>query len=568
MGGTLETERAAKRERLRRYRAERLGPRVQFSAGLVLAGAVAFFFADIVFLGDRTLPAHAFQVMAAVFSLAVIVALRTDFGRRHAVTISTAYIALVVVLVAVIGAIRGEARADVVLHVVILLGVAVLLPWGIGPQLIVAAFVAVGTVFNAWVVDGSVLDPFDIQVLVAVAFGIAVSLAIAYELRRTASAEIARHEALLRSEAETRAHEEQLRMVMSSVPAILWTVDRQRRFRHLTGTALASIGVDPEDAIGRRLDDYLSDDENASAIVAAVEDAFAGDSSRQEIVYRDEYYRLDLEPLRDVSGQIVGAIGTSLNINDLKVAERELTELNAALEQRVTERTAEIESFTYAVSHDLRQPLRAVSGFASVIEESLGDRLDPGTREYLDRLRQGMTKMWRMIDDLLQLARVGGSKLRAVQTDVSALAADILEGLRDGDHGRGVEVSVEPGLIAFGDEGLVRLLLQNLLENAWKFTQRKEHAHIAFGSEGAKDGFVTFFVADDGAGFDMDHADKLFAPFQRLHHPDEFSGTGIGLATVARIVARHGGRVWAESGEDTGTIFRFTLPRADAFSKD
>lgn len=549
------------RELLRAHHAENLAPRVQFSAALVLVGALSFLVADIVFLEGRDLLAHALQVVAATLSGGVILALRSERGRRHSVRLATVYMSLVVTLVTVIGTLRGAARADVVLFAVILIGIAALLPWGLGPQLVICGIVAVGTVFNAWIVDGCLLQPFDIQVLVAMAFAIVVSLAVAYELLRTGRADLQQRQALERSEAQSREREGRLAMVLSSVPAVLWAVDRDLRLTSITGAPLAAQGFgDPGAWLGRQVQELVVDEPDAEALIDAVKAAAGGESICREARIGGEAFRIFAEPLRDAEGTGVGAIGTALNINDLKVAEKELTDLNAALEERVAERTAEIESFTYAVSHDLRQPLRGVNGYAAMIEESLGGGIDASTKQYLDRLRLGMEKMWGLIDGLLQLARVGGFEMNLEKVDVTAVADDLAEALRESDPSRTVRMRVERGLTAYGDAELIRLLLQNLLENSWKFTRDKQDASIELRGESHNGDFVTFCVVDNGAGFDMEHAGKLFGTFQRLHRDDEFAGTGIGLATVARIVSRHGGRVWAESHEGHGTTVHFTLP--------
>ncbi len=220
---------------------------------------------------------------------------------------------------------------------------------------------------------------------------------------------------------------------------------------------------------------------------------------------------------------------------------------------------AELEAFSYSVSHDLRAPLRSIDGFSAALLEDCGERLDERGRDHLRRVRAASARMATLIDDLLGLARVAKTEIRREPVDLSAVAREVLEGLRARDAGRRVEAVVAEGCVAQGDPRLLRLVLQNLLENAWKFTSKKDAARIEFGGERAADGAVAWFVRDDGAGFDMAHADRLFGTFQRLHSADEFPGTGVGLATVRRIVGRHGGRVLAEGAPGAGATFRFTL---------
>jgi signal transduction histidine kinase len=237
------------------------------------------------------------------------------------------------------------------------------------------------------------------------------------------------------------------------------------------------------------------------------------------------------------------------------------------LEQRVAERTAqlqvanrELESFSYSVSHDLRTPLRALDGFSQAVLEDYGDKLDDVGRGYLTRIRRGSQRMGDLIDSLLELSRVSRGTLRQENVDLTAIAHDIARNLRERDPARAVSVSVAEGLVVSGDQRLLRALLENLLANAWKFTARTDGAQIEFAlaPENGRPHRV-HVVRDNGAGFDMAHAAKLFGAFQRLHTDQEFQGTGVGLATAQRIVHRHGGEIWAESAPGRGAAFFFTL---------
>ena len=255
---------------------------------------------------------------------------------------------------------------------------------------------------------------------------------------------------------------------------------------------------------------------------------------------------------------------TMLDISDLKLAEGEIRALNADLERRVRESTAdlraanaELEAFSYSVSHDLRQPLRAIDGFCAILGQEQ-DRLDDDGRECLERVRAAAQKMARLIDDLLSLSRLSRREIRLTAVDLSALAGEILARLREAEPARRVESSVAPGCVVLTDAGLLEVLLDNLLRNAWKFTGTRDVAHIELGTT-EDDGLRVFCVRDDGAGFDAEYADKLFRPFSRLHREDEFPGHGIGLATVQRVVSRLGGRCWAEGAVDRGAAFFFTL---------
>jgi signal transduction histidine kinase len=217
----------------------------------------------------------------------------------------------------------------------------------------------------------------------------------------------------------------------------------------------------------------------------------------------------------------------------------------------------ELESFAYSVSHDLRAPLRVIDGFAQIVLEDYGDRLDALGSEHLKRIVAAASRMNSMIDTLLEMSRMTGRELQFERIDLSETARQLAEELRVADPDRSVEVAVQPGLSVEGDRTLLRLVLQNLLGNAFKFSAKTRDARIEFGRR--PDGDHAFFVRDNGAGFDMRFADRLFGMFQRLHSQSEFAGTGVGLATVQRIVRRHSGRIWAESEPGKGATFFFTM---------
>ncbi|HEX8986841.1 MAG TPA: PAS domain S-box protein [Rhodocyclaceae bacterium] len=249
------------------------------------------------------------------------------------------------------------------------------------------------------------------------------------------------------------------------------------------------------------------------------------------------------------------------DVTEQQLAQAEIRQLNAELEARVERRTAELleanrelESFAYSISHDLRAPLRGIDGFSRLLQEEYGAGLDQQGNEYLTRVRRAAQRLGTLIDDLLELSRVSRHEMRRVNVDLSAVAGDVVEDLRHGEPDRSVAVNIAPRCSAYGDPQLLRVLLENLLGNAWKYSRNKEGARIEFGHDEAG-----YFVRDNGAGFDMAYAQKLFMPFQRLHNPAEFEGSGIGLASAARVVRRHGGRIWAESSPGAGAVFRFTL---------
>jgi PAS domain S-box-containing protein len=269
------------------------------------------------------------------------------------------------------------------------------------------------------------------------------------------------------------------------------------------------------------------------------------------------YYHPDGRPAR--------LVGVGIDVTAQKTAELEVLRLNAELERRVAERTGqlqaankELEAFCYSVSHDLRAPLRSIRGFTEVLTERYSSQLDARGQEFLRRACESGHYLDELLESLLKLSRVSRSDLLSSSVGLSDLASLIAAELQASDPSRAVKFHIKPGLRAIGDEHLLRVVLENLLRNAWKFTSKRRVARIEFGLVEVPE--KAFFVRDNGAGFDPVYAGRLFGVFQRLHSMSEFPGVGVGLATVQRIIARHGGRVWADAAIDRGAVFYFVLP--------
>jgi PAS domain S-box-containing protein len=268
---------------------------------------------------------------------------------------------------------------------------------------------------------------------------------------------------------------------------------------------------------------------------------------------------ISLSPLETEEGLLVSA--AIRDVTQRKRMEEDVQKLNEDLRQRAAQLEAankELEAFSYSVSHDLRAPLRSIDGFSHVVLEDYGEQLPADARSYLERVRAAAQRMAVLIDDLLNLSRVTRTALQPRFINLSKMVEEILRDLQERHPDRSATVSLTPDLMVEADPHLMNIVLENLLSNAWKFTSRQEQAVIEFGQMShVKE--RTFYIRDNGVGFDMAYADKLFGVFQRLHSISDFPGTGVGLATVHRIISIHGGRIWAESAEGKGTTFYFTL---------
>ena len=371
-----------------------------------------------------------------------------------------------------------------------------------------------------------------------------------------------------RAEVSLRASEERLRLLVGSVrDYAIYMLDPEGHVRSWNVGARQIKGYTESEILGQHFSRfYTPEDVAAEKPAAALRAAVA--SGR----FEEENWRLRkdgsrfwadvvITAVRDDRGALVGFAKVTRDLTERKRAEQALRASEEQLRQYATQLEAankELEAFSYSVSHDLRAPLRSLDGFSQALLEDYHDRLDDTGRDFLQRVRAASQRMGTLIDDLLSLSRVTRGDLQVEKVDLSALATALAAELQRSDPQRDVRFAIAPDLVARGDPGLMRLVLQNLLGNAWKFTGKRSPAHVEVGSM-AHDGRRAFFVQDDGAGFDMAYAAKLFGAFQRLHASDEFPGSGIGLATVQRIIHRHGGQVWAEGTPGRGATFYFTL---------
>jgi PAS domain S-box-containing protein len=389
----------------------------------------------------------------------------------------------------------------------------------------------------------------------------------------TTRAIAATHEAEAREEA-LRTSELRFRGLLDAAPDAMIIVDSAGRIVLTNRQAKALFGYEPEELLGQPIeilvpegyraghvpqrDQFMTEPRTRPMGAGLALAARRKDGSEVPV-------EISLSPVTTRQGLLVTA--AVRDVTERKRAEAQIAALNADLQRRVLELTAvnrELETFSYSVSHDLRAPLRSIDGFSQALLEEYEPVIDDQGRDYLRRVRAAATRMGELIDDLLNLSRVTRREMRHERVDLAALARVAAEQLERAKLYPPVEfVTAEP-LVAAGDPHLLRIVLDNLLGNAWKFSSKAARPRVEFGVTVTDRGERAFFVRDNGVGFDMAHAGKLFGAFQRLHGMHEFPGTGIGLATVQRIIARHGGRVWADASPGQGATFSFTLGDAPA----
>ena len=378
--------------------------------------------------------------------------------------------------------------------------------------------------------------------------------------------------AFVQSTRALRELETRHREMVNHLREVIFRIDARGRFTYLNRAWEDLTGQPVSQAIGQRVLRWLSKDE-ARYLLARLEPLLDGRRDSMQVEVRTHtagqparWLEIAISARFDGSGGLESLSGSIEDITQRKQAESTLYDMNSELERRVKRRTAELEAsnreleaFSYSVSHDLRNPLRAIDGFSQIIIEDYGDQLDKMAHSHLGRIRAASQKLSTLIDDLIELGRLTRAPISRVVVDLSAIARTIARELHAEAPEREARVSIGLHLMARVDPMLARVMLEHLLRNAWAFTATCTPAEIEFDAR-LRNREVVFHVRDNGAGFDMAHVSQLFRPFNRLHDQADNSGTGIGLATVQRIVHRHGGRIWAEGAPGKGASFYFTLP--------
>ncbi|ATB35158.1 PAS domain-containing sensor histidine kinase [Cystobacter fuscus] len=373
------------------------------------------------------------------------------------------------------------------------------------------------------------------------------------------------------AEAERRRTELRFQRIVEAAQEGLWMIDGARRVTYVNRFAAELLGYTPEEIIGRDLYEFLGQEE-VRRTQETIEVQRQGQTvliNEFKMLHKDGTHiwtMISTCPLNDEGGSYEGSLAIVIDIRHRREAEQQVHQLNAQLERRIAERTAqlefsnrELEAFAYSVAHDLRTPLRSISNFTLALTEDCADKLDATGLDYVQRIRAASRRMADLIDGILSLSRVNRTEFIETDVDLSTLAHTIREQLQRWQPQRTARFHIQEGLVDRGDAQLLGAMLENLLGNAWKFSRGREVAEIEFGTLPPREGPRVYFVRDNGDGFDMEYQKKLFGVFQRLHTQQEFEGNGVGLATVQRIIQRHGGDVWGEGRVGQGATFYFTL---------
>jgi PAS domain S-box-containing protein len=379
-----------------------------------------------------------------------------------------------------------------------------------------------------------------------------------------------------RAEEALKDQDSTLRSIVDSANALIFSVDRQYRYTSFnTGHAVVMrVLYGAEIELGHNLLEYMTVSEDRETTKRNLDRAFAGEQLVEETYSGEElqsrqYFQVSHSPIKTESGEIIGVTVLAQDITERKQAEEDIRRLNQELEQRVIQRTVqleaankELEAFAYSVSHDLRAPLRHIDGFLELLHQRAAAALDAQSRHYMDTIADAAQKMDLLIKDLLSFPRMGRHELSTQPVDLASLVREVIQELESDAPDRDIHWQIADLPEVTGDRAMLHVVLVNLLANAIKFTRLRAQAEIEIGCQPGAGSDVVIFVRDNGVGFDPQYADKLFGVFQRLHRIEDFEGTGIGLANVRRIIARHGGRTWAEGQVNQGATFYFSLPQS------
>ncbi len=347
--------------------------------------------------------------------------------------------------------------------------------------------------------------------------------------------------------ADLRASEEKFRALAENNPLQITRYDNDGRYLYVNRADFDNT-LKPENLIGKTIREALGDSAFVDFAERCIRQVFeTGQPLKTEYELGNDYAAWWLAPEYDPNGEVISVIASTMNITERKRIEEELQAMNK-----------ELEAFSYSVSHDLRAPLRAVDGFSHILMEEFKDTIPAEANQYLQHISEASTHMGQLIDDLLRLSRITRAELHLHPVNLSEMAASIMNELISREPERRIKITIEPDLSTIGDERLLQVALENLLNNACKFTMKKKNAQIKIGKT-SHEGRDAFYIKDNGVGFDMTYSDKLFGAFQRLHSVEDFPGTGIGLAIVQRVIHKHGGKIWAESQPNKGTTFYFML---------
>jgi signal transduction histidine kinase len=471
------------------------------------------------------------------------------------------------VVTAITGMIIGNVHTNALLFVATTLATSSFLPWGARVQTI-SALAAMGAA-TAPLLSGELVYHDFWYDLTSLAIAFAISIYIARELENDTLAEY-RAQGATQALAESRADFEGVFRSSNVLLAIIETTDDDFTYLEVNDKLAEMFHTTPgqmKGTTGRKLG--FTDAQVALWLGFFRDCAEQGSVSvpdyRLDLLSPPRWFHVNFSAIRDRADGPLRFSGVAVDVTDLRHANDDVRRLNLDLEAQVRERTAlleaankDLESFAYSVSHDLRTPLRTIEGFAALIREDNESSLSHTASRQLERIGVASRHMAQLIDDMLMLSRASRAEIRREPVDVTLLARAVASDLYAHRNGRDVTIEVEPGLTANADPQLLRIVLTNLIGNAWKYTAQREVARIEVAGE-VHEGEDVFVVRDNGCGFDMRFVSKLFQPFQRLHAAEDFEGTGVGLATVARIVRRHGGRVWAEGLLGRGATFRFNV---------